>query len=387
MFADRTRWELTPNRLTKALEELRGQGTPVLDLTESNPTHCGFRYPAELVSALADPDSLLYEPSAQGDLSARRALEALYASKGVSVDPGEIFLTASTSEAYSFLFKLLCNPGDAVLVPKPSYPLFEYLAGLEGVEPAAYPLVYDSRWRIDTEALLAQVTDRTRAIALVHPNNPTGSCVTKPELQEIRTLCQRRGLALIADEVFAEYLFEEDPQIPSTLVGPGGVLVFGLGGLSKFMGLPQMKLGWISVSGPKEQVDPALERLEMIADTYLSVNTPVQRALPGWLSRAAGIQRQIRDRIAGNRSFLVRSAAQTGGTATCLAADGGWNAVLKMPAVRDEEAWVMNRLRIGRVLVYPGYFFDFQETGHAVVSLLVPAPIFQEGVRRLLEVV
>ncbi len=407
LFSRRTEWSLTPNAITRQLEQMRKRNLPVLDLTESNPTCCRLRYPKRLLSELASPESFVYEPNPKGLLSARKAVASLYAKRGISVDPERILLTASTSEAYSFLFKLLADPGDQILVPRPSYPLLDYLATLNDVEMVAYRLTYQNRWQIDWDSFLKGLSPKTRAVVVVHPNNPTGSRVTPGEFKELFSICRRHNLPLICDEVFADYLYGKGSEVPGA-----STLTFSLGGLSKSFGLPQMKLGWIVVDGPRSQVREAIERLEVIADTYLSVNTPVQLALPRWFALASSIQSQIRKRIQTNRRFLLeqlssslssrdvppfprsfhpgksRIAGQAGlspdGPIQLLAADGGWNAVLRIPAILDEEAFVLDLLKKEQVLVHPGYFFDFEEPGFVVLSLLIPTNRFQEGLNRLL---
>ncbi len=379
-LSSRTDWDLTPNLLSSRRDALQQAGVDVLDLTESNPTRCGFSYPPQLLESLRNPKALSYEPDPKGLLCAREAVASIYAAKGVQVDPGKIVLTASTSEAYSFLFRLLCDPSDQVLVPNPSYPLFDYLARLSDVEPVSYPLVYNGRWRVSFDSLLERLTPRTKALVMVHPNNPTGSCVTKEECAMIVRISLERGVPIISDEVFAEYLYAADPAIPRTLAGAQEPLIFSLGGLSKFMGLPQMKLGWIVASGPPEVVSPVLERLEVIADTALSVNAPVQLALPHWLTFAGGLQSKIRQRVLANRRFLMERLA--GGAADYLHADGGWSAVLRVASLEDEESQVVNLLEKKHLLVHPGYFFDFQESGILVVSLIVPPERFRQGIEQ-----
>lgn len=406
MFARRTDWDLTTNALTQCLEELHRSAAKILDLTLSNPTQAEFQYPEALLSPLAQPSSLSYEPSPKGILAARQAVAALYASKGVALDPEQIILTASTSEAYAFLFRLLCNSGDQIMVPSPGYPLFDYLAGLNDVESVKYPLRYHDCWQLDYAAFRRAVTPKTRAVVVVHPNNPTGSCVTEAEVAEIRALCAERQIPLISDEVFAEYRYRVDPQIPPTLAQPGQpqALTFSLGGLSKWAGLPQMKLAWIAVTGPAKLAAPALSRLELIADTYLSVGTPIQLAASQWLRleqapslgsaqiSAQSVQQQIRARVLANRRHIEEALAAPAtptpahadtAPADLLRADGGWSVVLRIPAIRDEEAWVLRLLQEEQVLVHPGYFFDFEQPGHLVFSLLPPSSIFQEGFRRL----
>ncbi len=383
MFAKRTEWDLRPNRLAEKLAELRGRGEEIFDLTESNPTRIGLRYPEGLLKELADPRSLVYEPDPRGLLPARRTVAGLFAAKGARVDPDQIFLTASTSEAYGMLFRLLGDPGDQILIPRPSYPLFGYLAALNDLETVSYPLRLgrEGRWRIDLQKLRGTLTARTRALVVVHPNNPTGSCVTEKERVELLALCAERGIALISDEVFAETLDPAAGRVPATLLSEGGGLVFALGGLSKWMALPQMKLGWIACAGPAAEVSAALARLEVIADTALSVNTPVQHAFPRWAAEGLGIQEQIRKRVRENREWLGK-ALPSG--VRLLAADGGWNAVLEIPDAKEEESWALGLLERHRVLIHPGYFYDFEQEGVAVLSLLLPAARFQEGARRLL---
>lgn len=384
MFAKRTGWDLTSNRLTLARERLARGGARALDLTESNPTRAGLTCPTDLLKPLADPANLLYEPDPKGWLPAREALASLFARKGARVDPRQILLTASTSEAYSFLFRLLADPGDEILVPGPSYPLFDHLAQLSDLRVTRYPLRLEpaQRWALDVERLEEAAGPRARILIVVHPNNPTGSCVRRAEQEQVLQFCRRRQIALVSDEVFAEYRWNEDEQIPATLLRESDVLHFALGGLSKLLGLPQMKLAWIACSGPETEVKDALGRLELIADTALSVNTPAQRALPVWLQQAQRLQGQIRSRLAENRRFL--SEAIRAGDGELLPSDGGWSAVLHLPGIRDEEEWCLRLLERRQVWVHPGYFFEFEQPGILVVSLLVSPDRFQEGIQRLL---
>lgn len=383
MFAHRTGWDLTSNAFHQSIESLKAQGMTLLDLTQSNPTAVGFSYPKDLLAVLQDPRVLSYEPSPKGIFCAREAVVSLYAQKGIPLDPGQILLTASTSEAYSFLLRLLCDPGDEIAVPTPSYPLFDYLASLNDVRAVGYPLTYQDRWRIDLGQLARRLTPKTRALVAVHPNNPTGSCLLRREWEEIVEQCRVSGLVLISDEVFAEYLLTPNPEIPLTLLGSSEILTVSLGGLSKFFGLPQMKLAWIAATGPRKQLQEMFSRLEMIADTYLSVNTPVQAALKDWCQAAGPMQHQILERVRSNRTFLGQR--MRGEKGTLLAADGGWNAVLHIPGLQDEERWVLTLLREHKVVVHPGYFFDFEIPGFLVLSLLPEEEIFQEGVTRLIQ--
>jgi len=385
MFSARTRWDRTANRLSRILEARRRAGAFLFDLTESNPTRAGLIGPEGLLQPLAAPEAALYEPSPCGLPAAREAVAADYRRRGATLDAGQVVLTASTSEAYAHLFKLLCDPGDQVLVPAPSYPLFEFLATLESLETRRYPLTYDGEWHLAPAALAAAVTPRTRAIVLVNPNIPTGSFLKQPEAGTLLELSAERRLPLIADEVFADYSFGADPRrVVSLAALQGPALTFSLGGLSKSCGLPQVKLGWIAVSGPAALRDEALARLEIVADTYLSVGTPVQHAAPRWLARHQALQAPIAARVRANRDAL---AALVGGgsPASLLHAEGGWYAVLKVPASLPEEERVCRLLETRGVLVHPGYFFEFPAEAYLVVSLLPPAEAFAEGVRRILE--
>jgi aspartate/methionine/tyrosine aminotransferase len=385
MFSRRTGWDLTPNRLSSLLEARRKRGESVLDLTETNPTRVGIAYPPDLLTPLADPGALSYEPSPRGLASAREAVAADHARRGVSVYPGRILLTSSTSEAYAWLFKLLCDPGDAVLVPRPSYPLFAYLARLESVDVHPYALSYDGEWHLSPDAVRESITPRTRAVVVVSPNNPTGSYLKRVETEELLALCAERELAVISDEVFADYAFGSDSRREASLAGDGPALAFSLGGLSKSCGLPQLKLAWIAVSGPPKWCTPALERLDVVADTYLSVSTPVQRAAPALLARRGELQRPIVERVVANHDALHRRLG-SGSPASLLDAEGGWSAVLQVPATESEEQRVTRLLEEQGVLVHPGYFFDFPGEAFLVLSLLPPRDVFDEAVDRIIAV-
>lgn len=364
--------------ITSVLEELRRAGTNILDLTESNPTRCGFSYPKEQIfGALADSRNMSYAPCAQGSLEAREAVCSYYKEKNIAVDPARIFLTASTSEAYSFLFRLLANPGDTVLFPCPSYPLFEFLSSLNDLTHGFYPLTYVDGWGIDLPELRLAITANTKALVLVNPNNPTGSFVKPEELAEINKICQDRSLPIICDEVFLDYKFEEGTSSLS-LTQQDENLSFCLGGLSKSLGLPQMKLSWIIINGPSSTVDAAVSRLEIIADTYLSVNAPSQNALKEWFHLQPIIQKEIVQRIRRNRAFLTECLSSS-----LLHSEGGWYAILSLSEDYQEEHWVLELLKKDHVLVQPGYFYDFQKEPYIVLSLLPAEDIFQEGLARL----
>jgi len=384
MFSSR----LPPNPVTNALAarvaSLQAARVAYVDLTESNPTRVGLPYPADLLGALGADEALHYEPHPLGLPSARNAVAADHRRRAVDVDPGQVVLTASTSEAYSWLFKLLCDPGDSVLIPHPSYPLFEHLTAFEGVKTHPYALEYYGRWSIDIASMAAAPPD-TRAVVLVSPNNPTGSYVTPSELEEIAALCRRRSWALVADEVFSDYPLEAAD--PITDIAPRlDVLSFSLGGLSKSVGLPQLKLGWIVVGGAGSPRDAALKRLELIADTFLSVATPVQRAAPELLTRGASVRAAIHQRVRQNLDVL-RSAVGRFPACAVLRTEGGWSAVLRVPSTRREEQLVIDLLERERILVHPGFFFEFPQEAYLVLSLLPPPQTFDDAVERLLRFV
>jgi aspartate/methionine/tyrosine aminotransferase len=382
MFSARTRWDLTANRLASLGAARRAAGAPLIDLTQSNPTQAGIPYPPDLLAPLSDPSALLYEPAPFGLRRAREAVAADYRRRGITMEADHVLLTASSSEAYAFLFKLLCDPGDTVVVPRPSYPLFEYLAGLESVGVEPYPLRYDGEWHVDLAALDHAVTDRTRAVVVVNPNNPTGSYVKREEASRIQEIAARAEAAIVSDEVFADYPLRAGHGRVACLAAEGPALVFCLGGLSKSCGLPQLKLGWIAVSGPARARDEALDRLEVVADTYLSVGTPVQTALPALLGRRAELQAPIAARVAGNLDLLRRRVAAPC-PVTLLEPEGGWYATLQVPATSTEEDLATRLLQDG-VLVQPGYFFDFPGEAYLVLSLLPAPDAFAQGIDRVL---
>ena len=372
-----------PNDLTRALEAMRARGIAVCDLTVSNPTAVGLTYPSGLLRPLSSDAGLRYAPRPFGDERAREAIAADCARRGAQVSAAQIVLSASTSESYAWLFKLLCSAGDAVLVPRPSYPLFEHLTRLEGVDASAYDLDFHRRWEIDFSTLAAAPA-RTKAILLVSPNNPTGSYLTRAEIDRLTALCRDRGWAMIVDEVFADYALETEAPV-TDLAAAAGVLTFSLGGLSKSIGLPQLKLGWIVVGGPDEDRSEALDGLELIADTYLSVGTPVQLATPVLLEDGAAVRTAILERLHRN---LVTAHDVVRGHPSCelLPVEGGWSAVVRVPATRTEEELVLEVLTREHVLVHPGYFFDFEREAFIVFSLLPPPEILGEALDRALKV-
>jgi alanine-synthesizing transaminase len=388
-FSKRSSPQNTPNAIAHCLEGLRASGRPWLDLTVSNPTRVGLVYDeSAIVGAFANERSLVYEPEAFGLWSARQLVsrELELATAGprapARVDPSRIALTASTSEAYAFLFKLLCDPGDNVLVPQPSYPLFELLARFENVELVPYRLAYDGRWHVDTDSLRRAKNERTRAVLAVSPNNPTGSYTKRQELAAMAEL----GLPIISDEVFASYRLRDDAHRSTTALeasdAQAQTLVFALGGLSKLAALPQMKLGWIAVGGPSSLVDPALERLELIADSFLSVGTPIQHALGALLTSRGPAERAIQERTRDNLAALHRIIG-AGSAATVLDVEGGWYATLRLPRIQSAERWALDLLTADAVYVHPGHFFDFEEEAHIVLSLLTPSDTFAEGALRI----
>jgi alanine-synthesizing transaminase len=416
MFASRTNWRLETNRLTRALEEHRKSGKQLFDLTASNPTECGLAYPAqEILTALSNPRALTYRPDSKGLLEAREAVAAYYTghtgfSASLSrVDPERILLASGTSEAYTHIFRLLCEAGDEVLVPAPSYPLFEFLADLADIRLVPYPLLYDHGWQIDFASLRAALTPRSRAVMVVHPNNPTGSFVKQHEAAELAEICAAREMAIVADEVFLDYSDRSANLQIGALTAPGcppegeryknqasiaptelartfafhdASLTFTLSGLSKISLLPQMKLAWTIVSGPDALVKTAVERLEIIADTYLSPSTPVQLGLPKFLSLRHELQAQLQQRISVNLSALDVMLHESK-SLTRLDREGGWYAILRVPVTATDDDLTVALLERNSVLVHPGHFFNFLREGFLVLSLITPEQEFQEGVKRL----
>jgi alanine-synthesizing transaminase len=382
MFSRRTNWQLAHNEYTQALENLRSTGRELLDLTASNPTDVGLQYEsARLLQSLANPRGLEYEPIAKGLLSAREAVVGYYKEKGIDLSPEQLFLTVSTSEAYGYAFRLLCDPGDEVLVPQPSYPLFEFLADLQDVKLVPYELIYDHGWQIDFHSLECAINSRTRAVLVVHPNNPTGSYVRQNEKTLLDRICLKHELAVIADEVFLDYSLGHGSEL--SFAGSRGALTFTLSGLSKISGLPQMKLAWIAVSGAQELAADATARLEVIADTYLSMNAPLQWALPEMLNSRVGIQQQLRERVLTNLSELDAQLRQQ---SMChrLQFEGGWYATVRIPVTGSDEELAIELMQRQGVLVQPGHFYDFASDGYLILSLITPKEEFREGVRKLL---
>jgi len=382
MISSRLPKSLEPNAVARAIDAKRRSGAAILDLTETNPTSAGFNYPKELLEPLADPRALEYDPQPLGLWSARAAVAADFRRRGIVISADRVALTSSTSEAYALLFKLLCDAGDAVLVPHPSYPLFEHLTQLESVTAIPYALEYHGAWRVDVDSITRAATDRVRAILIVSPNNPTGSFLHQDDLDALSNLAASRGWAIIGDEVFADYPLDPAPEAANVLAG-AGVLTFSLGGLSKAAGLPQLKLGWIGFGGPSSKVDEALAAYEVIADTYLSVSTPVQAAAADLIERGAAIRSQILARVQRNLESL-RKLATAHPSVGVLRVEGGWSAVAQVPQLRAEEALVLELLEKDDVLVHPGYFFDFDREAFVVVSLLVEPATFDQAVTRLL---
>ena len=381
MFSRRTGWDLTPNEWSSSLEAVRAIGAAGIDLTESNPSRVGLAPSLELLqSLLALPGVERYEPHPFGLPAAREAVVGYLRATGVAVETPYVALTASTSEAYSWLFKLLCDPGDRVLVPRPGYPLFEYLAGLEGVEVVSYPVRWDGSWHVDLAALRELAAKGAKAIVAVHPANPTGAFVSAEERAAIDAICAERGMALISDEVFLDYPFGAT-RVESLGAGSPRALTFVLGGLSKLVAAPQLKLGWIALAGPEAARNEAVGRLQVIADTFLSVGTAVQLAAPSLLAMRERIQAPIRARTAANLAALGEALAPPS-PASVLAPSGGWYAVLRVPRTRTDDEWTRALFDDG-VLVQPGWLFDFEDAGHLVVSLLPEAERFRDAAARI----
>jgi aspartate/methionine/tyrosine aminotransferase len=384
MFSRRTVWESSANRLTEILEARRASGLRVVDLTLSNPTLCGFKYPEErILKALSSPESLKYRPDPHGLMSAREAISAYYASCGVEVSPEDLFITASTSESYSLLFRLLCNPGDTVVIPTPSYPLFDYLAGINDVKTEYYRLVRGERWRLDAGSLRKAMSRTVKAVLAVDPHNPTGMFLSQDEMREIAAIASGHGAALIVDEVFREYRFDgpaATDRAPAAETHPG--LTFLLNGLSKMSALPQVKIGWIALRGDNKLRSAARSRLEILNDVYLSAGTPAQAAVQELIVAGAEVRPQIMERVKGNYAAL-RNALD--GIAGCrvLPCEGGWNAVVQLPGGLGDEECAVGLLDEAGVYCYPGFFFDFEEDDVLVVSLLQRAEEFLEGVVKI----
>jgi aspartate/methionine/tyrosine aminotransferase len=384
-LSDRVPVGVEANALTRLLAERRAAGAAVVDLTESNPTRAGLSYPPDLLAPLGDPSGLRYAPEALGLRAAREAVARDARRRGAMVSPDQVVLAASTSEMYSWLFKLLCGAGDSILVPQPSYPLFEHLTRLEHVRAVPYRLEYHGRWSVDL-ASVEQAPATTRAVLIVSPNNPTGSFVTPHDLAGLRRVCRARGWALIVDEVFADYAVDAVSPITDIAASAGDVLTFSLGGLSKAVGLPQVKLGWAVTGGPAGDVRQALEGLELIADTFLSVSTPVQLAADALLRDGAAVRAAIQARVRANLDVL-RTTVRDVPSCDLLPVDGGWSAVLRVPATRSEDTLVLDLLAREGILVHPGYFFDFDHEAFLVLSLLPPPDVFADACARVLRFV
>jgi len=385
MFSDRTAWNLEPNPLSTALADRLASGEPVIDLTESNPTKCGFHFEAErILGALSQPAGVTYDPVAQGLLPARNAVVDYYRLRNCAVNASNIFLTTSTSEAYSFLFRTLCNPGDEVLIPQPGYPLFNFLGDIQDVVTIHYPLIYDCGWQIDFHALQRAITSRTRAIVVVNPNNPTGHFCKPEDVHRLNQICLEGDLALIADEVFLDFSLEND--IAPSFVSNNGALTFTMSGLSKISGQPQMKVAWLIATGPEALKQKAVARLEMIADTYLSMNTPMQLALPVLLELRHNFQQQCTARMRNNLAQLDKLFS-TRKLCTRLNLEGGWYAVVKVPVTGRDDDLALELLNIRGVYVHPGHFYDFPGDGYLVVSLITPERPFAAGMEALVALI
>jgi alanine-synthesizing transaminase len=382
MFAKRTNWNFETNRLSAALAEHRAAGKPLIDLTASNPTECGFQHDQEaILGALRNPSAMRYEPNPRGLEVARGAVARYYAERGAAVSNSDIFLTTSTSEAYSYVFRTLCDPEDELLIPEPSYPLFEFLADIQDVRLGRYPLVYDHGWQIDFHALEQAMTPRTRGVIVVHPNNPTGHFSKPEEMRRLNEICAAREIAIIADEVFLDFALRGIR--PATFAGNPGARTFTMSGLSKICGLPQMKVAWLIMSGPEPWKAEALARIEVIADTFLSMNAPVQWAMPVLLGQRHSFQKQWMTRVNENLSELDRQLAEQK-SCSRLALEGGWNAVLRVPATRSDEEFALELLATKSVYVHPGHYYDFPAEGYLVASLITATVEFAKGMEFVL---
>ena len=384
MFSQRTNWKLTPNKFTRALEEIRSSNRPLIDLTISNPTTCGLAYDSQaILRAFQNANAFNYEPQAKGLLNARQEVAHYYRDEhNEPVDPNAVILTTSTSEAYSYIFRLLCDPQDEVLVPKPSYPLFDFLGDLQDVKLIPYSLHYAQGWFIDFESLRQALTAKTRAILLVHPNNPTGSYVKSEEVRYLNALCREKQLALIVDEVFLDYSLENRPR--KSFVGNYEALTFTLSGLSKTAALPQMKVAWMVATGPDAPTHAALERLEIIADTYLSLSSPTQWAFPELLAQRKTLKPQLLKRIRNNWAHL-NSSLRDNRVCTLLDVEGGWYAALRINRNVSDDDLSIELMQQAGVIVHPGHFYDFPKDGHLVVSLISREQDFENGIDKLLK--
>lgn len=383
MFAKRTEWEFQVNSLTSLLERLKQKNVDIIDLTESNPTRCQFSYPQDqILNSLSLQNNLSYDPQPKGMLSARQAVSRYYEKKGYPIDPERIFLTASTSEAYSYLFRLLADPGDHILIAQPGYPLFQFLADINDLHVDFYSLAYEDGWHIDFETIENQISKKTRVLVLVNPNNPTGSYIKTAELKKINDICRKNKIAIICDEVFFDYQLDPPRERVPTLVSNDEALTFTLSGISKILAMPQMKIGWAIVNGPEAEVSETIKRLEVISDTFLSVSTPVQNALPFWFEWQDKIQNEVKERVKNNFEMLKKESKEISGC-QLLSVEGGWYAVLRLPDTKEEDEWVSEFLNSGHVFVHPGYFFDFQDEPCLVLSLLTQPQKFQEGIKRI----
>jgi alanine-synthesizing transaminase len=383
-FSGRTTWDFSETGLVRTIKARRAAGLPLIDLTASNPTHCGFAYDeGAILKPLARPEAMVYDPDPRGMLSARAAVCRYYSEHGAVTKAENIFLTPSTSEAYSYLFRMLCDPGDEVLIAQPSYPLFDFLAQIESVRLVPYPLFYDHGWHLDSDALRSRITPRSRAIAVVHPNNPTGHFTKAAERRELEAICSEHGLALIVDEVFLDYGLTGNADL-SFACGNHPVLTFVLSGLSKIAALPQMKAAWIVSFGPQGILEQALARIEVIADTFLSMNAPVQIAFPAWLEGCTAIQEQIRGRLQHNLATLDRELAET--LISRLEVDAGWYVTLRVPAIEPDEELAVRLVKDFGLEVHPGHFFGLPDSGWLVLSLLTTEREFSSGVNAILSV-
>jgi len=381
MFSKRTQWSLTQNKLSEKISQLTSKGKALINLTESNPTKCGFFVSRNILSSLNQISNKHYSPNSQGLERARSAVAQYYKEKSVSVQANQIFITSSTSEAYSYIFRLLLNSGDEVMMPTPSYPLINYLAKLNDVSVKTYSLGYEKRWSMDVNSI-GKSFKKQKLMILINPNNPTGNYIYESELKLINQLAEKQKAALLCDEVFHDFNLREKTKTPLSLASNNKVLTFTLSGISKSLALPQMKLSWIVVSGPKRVREEAMKRLEVIADTFLSVSTPVQNALPVWLKERDKIQAGIKKRVLSNLDYLQRELVKYPEN-QILTVEGGWSVIIQIPKIYSEEDWVLKFLTQDQVIVHPGYFYDFPKEAYIVISLILPPKQFRQGICKI----
>lgn len=385
MFSCRTNWNFQNNRITKLIQEYQRNNISIIDLSESNPTKVGFNYPEKFVlKDFCSGKNLIYNPHPKGLINAREAICKFYHKKNINIHPESIIITAGSSDAYNYIFRLIAEPGDEILVPSPSYPLLQFLSRLNDISIKNYRLLYDGEWHIDIDSIYRNITNKTKAILFIHPNNPTGSYVKNEEYEKVLELANRYGLIFISDEVFYEYEIEDKPNKFNSFSEKSDILTFTINGISKLLGLSQMKLGWVIVSGPNKLKQEAINRLEIISDTFLSVNTPVQNSLPIWLENYEELHNQIKHRVIINY-FRIKDQILANSAIELLNVEGGWNGILRFPNIFTDEQWVELFLKKYRLFLQPGYFYDFERGAYLLVSLLLPENIIKKNIIAVLD--